>query len=49
MHFTVSFDKSLLGCDALALDSGDTIWAATMVANDNPVVERLDSVAAYGV
>jgi hypothetical protein len=31
--------KSLLGCDALALDSADTIWAASMVANDNPVID----------
>jgi len=35
----VSSDKTLLGCDALALDSGDTIWAAAMVANDNPVLD----------
>ncbi len=35
----VSSDKSLLGCDALALDGGDTIWAASMVANDNPVLD----------
>jgi hypothetical protein len=34
----VSSDKTLLGCDAIALDSGDTIWAAAMVANDNPVL-----------
>ncbi len=35
----VSSDKTLLGCDALALDAGDTIWAAAMVANDNPVLD----------
>jgi len=34
----VSSDKALLGCDALALDGGDGIWAAAMVANDNPVL-----------
>lgn len=34
----VSSDKTLLGCDALALGSDDTIWAAAMVANDNPVI-----------
>ncbi len=34
----VSSDKTLKGCDALALDGGDTIWAASMVANDNPVL-----------
>ncbi len=34
----VSDDKTLLGCDALALSGDDTIWAASMVANDNPVV-----------
>ncbi len=32
----VSSDKTLLGCDALALGSDDTIWASSMVANDNP-------------
>jgi len=35
----VSSDKTLLGCDALALGSDDTIWAASMVANDNPVLD----------
>jgi hypothetical protein len=35
----VSSDKTLLGCDALALASDDTIWAASMVANDNPVLD----------
>jgi hypothetical protein len=35
----VSSDKTLKGCDALALDSGDNIWAAAMVANDNPVLD----------
>lgn len=34
----VSSDKALVGCDALALDGGDGIWAAAMVANDNPVL-----------
>jgi hypothetical protein len=34
----VSSNKTLLGCDALALGSDDTIWAASMVANDNPVL-----------
>lgn len=34
----VSSDKTLVGCDALALDSGGGIWAAAMVANDNPVL-----------
>ncbi|HEY6327640.1 MAG TPA: hypothetical protein VIW73_14130 [Candidatus Cybelea sp.] len=34
----VSSDKTLLGCDSLALGSDDTIWAASMVANDNPVL-----------
>ena len=37
MH--VSSDKTLVGCDALALGSDDTIWAASMVANDNPVID----------
>jgi hypothetical protein len=35
----VSSNKTLRGCDAIALDSGDTIWAASMVANDNPVLD----------
>ena len=34
----VSSDKTLLGCDALALGGDDTIWASSMVANDNPVL-----------
>jgi len=34
----VSADKTLLGCDALAIGSDDYIWAAAMVANDNPVI-----------
>jgi hypothetical protein len=33
----VSGDKTLLGCDALALDTHGP-WAAAMVANDNPVL-----------
>jgi hypothetical protein len=35
----VSSDKTLVGCDALALANDDTIWAAAMVANDNPVLD----------
>lgn len=35
----VSKLKSLRGCDALAIDSTDVIWAASMVANDNPVID----------
>ena len=35
----VSSDMTLLGCDALALDDSDVIWAASMVANDNPVLD----------
>jgi hypothetical protein len=35
----VSSDKTLLGCDAIALGSDDTGWAASMVANDNPVID----------
>ena len=35
----VSSIKALKGCDALALGSDDTIWAAAMVANDNPVID----------
>jgi hypothetical protein len=35
----VSSLKSLMGCDALALDVNDVIWASVMVANDNPVID----------
>jgi len=35
----VSGIKSLHGCDALALDGSDIVWAAAMVANDNPVID----------
>jgi hypothetical protein len=35
----VSSDSTLKGCDALALSPDDTIWAAAMVANDNPVLD----------
>ncbi len=35
----VSSDATLKGCDALALGPDDTIWAASMVANDNPVLD----------
>jgi hypothetical protein len=31
--------SALTGCDALALDVDDTIWASVMVANDNPVID----------
>ncbi len=34
----VSSNKTLVGCDALALASDDTIWASSMVANDNPIL-----------
>jgi hypothetical protein len=34
----VSSDKTLLGCDALALSPNDVIWAAAFSANDNPVI-----------
>jgi hypothetical protein len=35
----VSGIKALHGCDALALDGSDVVWAAVMVANDNPVID----------
>lgn len=35
----VSSIKPLKGCDAISLDVDDTIWAASMVANDNPVLD----------
>jgi hypothetical protein len=34
----VSDDKTLKGCDALALAPDDTIWAAAFSADDNPVL-----------
>jgi hypothetical protein len=42
----VSSDKTVLGCDALALDGGDGIWAAAMVANDNPVLSSSGKLIA---
>lgn len=35
----VSGIKEVRGCDALALDTSDIIWAAAMVADDNPVLD----------
>ncbi len=34
----VSHDKTLVGCDALALGPADDIWASAFSANDNPVL-----------
>lgn len=34
----LSQNQVILGCDALALSPDDTIWAAAMVANDNPLL-----------
>jgi hypothetical protein len=34
----VSSSKTLVGCDALALSSGDDIWAAAFSADDNPII-----------
>jgi hypothetical protein len=34
----ISANQKLLGCDALALGADGTIWAAAMVANDNPLI-----------
>jgi hypothetical protein len=42
----VSSIGSLLGCDALALDVDDTIWASVMVANDNPVIDTTGKLIA---
>ncbi|MEO6834896.1 MAG: hypothetical protein ABI231_03200 [Candidatus Tumulicola sp.] len=36
IHLTAN--QKLLGCDALALGPDDTIWAAAMAANDNPLI-----------
>lgn len=42
-------NRVLLGCDALALAPDDTIWAASMVANDTAIVSssgrRLDTIS----
>ncbi|MBV8197320.1 MAG: hypothetical protein JO263_04240 [Candidatus Eremiobacteraeota bacterium] len=35
----VSASEALVGCDALALASDDTIWASAMVDNDNPILD----------
>ncbi len=35
----VSGIQALHGCDALALDGSDIVWASVMVANDNPVID----------
>ncbi|HEY1428497.1 MAG TPA: hypothetical protein VGF18_02915 [Candidatus Tumulicola sp.] len=40
----ISSDKTLLGCDALALDARGP-WAAAMVANDNPVLDNKGKLA----
>lgn len=42
----ISSDKTLKGCDALAVDGGDTIWAASMVANDNPLLSASGKLLA---
>jgi hypothetical protein len=34
----IAQDASLKGCDALAINPNDNIWAAAFVANDNPIV-----------
>lgn len=33
----ISKSRSLLGCDALALSPNDTIWAAALAGNDDPI------------
>jgi hypothetical protein len=35
----ISDDQTLGGCNALAIGSDDYIWAASMVANDNPILD----------
>lgn len=42
LHITAN--QKILGCDALALSSNDTIWAAAMTANDNPVIDSNGNV-----
>lgn len=34
----VSENKTLVGCNALALSSGDDIWAAAFSSDDNPII-----------
>ena len=40
----VSDSKTLKGCDALALSTGDDIWAAAFSANDNPIISASGKV-----
>jgi hypothetical protein len=42
----LSENQSLLGCDALALSPDDTVWAASMVANDNPILSSSGKLLA---
>ncbi|MGA8534611.1 MAG: hypothetical protein WB615_10925 [Candidatus Tumulicola sp.] len=42
----LSQGSTLLGCDALALSPDDTIWAASMVANDNPILSSSGKLLA---
>ena len=43
---SVSEDKLLLGCDALALTPGDVIFAAAFAANDNPFLSDTGKLIA---
>ncbi len=43
---SVSEDKLLLGCDALALTAGDVIFAAAFAANDNPFLSDTGKLIA---
>lgn len=40
----IAGNQTTLGCDALALSSNDTIWAAAMTANSNPVIDSRGKV-----
>ncbi len=42
----LSVNQKLLGCDALALSSNDTIWAAAMTGNDNPILDSNGKILA---
>ena len=42
----LSQSASILGCDALALSPDDTIWAAAMTANNNPILSSKGKLLA---
>lgn len=43
---SISTNNTLTGCDAIALGSDGLIWAAAMVANDNPLITASGALSA---